>query len=277
MATRISGLLLCVAGSFVVSTAFAQDTTKINNFSIAAEVSNYKYKEPGVMKVTGTMYGVTGEYLNSGGVGRIKGTIPVQFRARFTYMQGNDLDYDGGYAVGNQHYSFKRGGVHQSYFDTVFAGGFEAKVSEKLFISPYLGFGYRYLLDKDDGAKYDRATNTLVLDYKREQTYYYLPLGADFKIPLGSGWRLAFNGEFDILLRGENTSHIRDGYGKREVRQNSGYGVRASTKVEKHLQSVGFFAEPFYRYWNISKSTEDHGWEPKNNTNEFGLRIGAIF
>jgi len=221
------------------------------------------------MKVTGTMYGVTGEYLNNGGVGRIKQTMPVQLRARFTYMQGNDLDYDGRLMSGTP---FKRDGVHQSFFDTIFAGGLEAKVSEKFSIAPYIGLGYRYLLDKDDGVAYDKVNGVYGIDYKREQIYYYLPMGADFKVALGSGWRLAFNTELDILLRGENKS---DGH---EFRQNSGYGTRVSAKVEKHLQSVGFFAEPFYRYWNISKSDTDGGWyEPKNNTNEFGLRIGVIF
>ena len=269
MATRISGLLLCVAGSFVVSTAFAQDTTKINNFSIAAEVSDYKYKEPGVMKVTGTMYGVTGEYLNSGGVGRIKQSMPIQFRARFTYMQGDDLDYDGRLMSGTP---FKRSGVHQSFFDTIFAGGLEAKASERFSIAPYIGFGYRYLLDKDDGIAYDKVNNVYGIDYKREQVYYYLPMGADFKVALGSGWRFALNTEFDVLLRGENKS---DGL---KFRQKSGYGTRASAKVEKHLPSVGFFAEPFYRYWSIGKSNVVDGYiEPKNNTNEFGLRVGASF
>jgi hypothetical protein len=148
-------------------------------------------------------------------------------------------------------------------------------VSEKFYISPYLGFGYRYLLDKDDKDPYD---------YKREQTYWYLPMGADFKMPLGSGWRLAANTEIDILLRGENKTHLFDGA---KFRQKNGYGLRASVKVEKNLQSVGVFVEPFYRYWNISKSNTklvtDGGvpvgyfLEPKNRTQEFGLRVGASF
>jgi len=275
MATRISGLLLCVAGSFVVSAASAQDVTKIHNFSIAAEASSYEYKEPGLMKLSGTLYGVTAEYLNNGGVGRIKESMPVQLRARLTYMQGNDLEYDGKLLGSGA--PFKRDGEHIYYYDVIFAAGFGIKATEKLFISPYLGVGYRYHLDKDDGIVYDKANSVYVVDPKREQTYYYLPLGADFKIPLGSGWRLAFNTELDLLLRGRNTT-TSELSGEHNFRQNSGYGLRASAKIEKHLQSVGFFAEPFYRYWNISKSDMDGIWyEPKNRTQEFGLRIGATF
>ena len=267
MATRISGLLLCVAGSFVVSAASAQDVTKIHNFSAAAEVSDYKYKEPGLMKYTGTMYGVTVEYLNNGGVGHIKRTIPVQLRARVNYMQGK-LKYDGAYWSGEP---LKFSGEKQYFVDTIFAGGLEARVSEKFSVSPYMGLGYRYLLDQGNG--HPDA-------YKREQTYYYLPIGADLKISPATTWRVSFNTEFDILLRGENRS---DGH---KFRQNSGYGLRASAKVEKNLQSVGIFVEPFYRYWNISKSDSKYGYdggvwysiyEPKNNTQELGLRVGVTF
>jgi hypothetical protein len=263
MATRISGLLLCVAGSFVISTAFAQDKTKIHNFGIAAEVSSYEYKEPGLMKYTGTMYGVTADYLNSGGVGRIKQTTPIQLRARLNYMQGK-LKYDGAYMSGG---SLKYSGEKHYFVDTIFAGGLEAKLGENSSVSPYLGFGYRYLQDKGDAHP---------ASYKREQVYYYLPMGADWKITPATTWMISFNTEFDILLRGENTTHLG---GEMEFRQKSGYGLRASAKVEKNLQSVGIFAEPFFRYWNISESdTNQYGfYEPKNRTQEFGLRIGASF
>jgi hypothetical protein len=266
-----------VAGSFVVCTASAQT----HNFSIAPEISSYEYKEPGVMKVSGTMSGVTAEYLNNGGVGRIKESMPIQLRARLTYMQSSNLDYDGGWFDNSGNSGpLKHDGVHQSYYDTVFAGGFGVKATEKLSISPYLGFGYRYLVDKDDGIHYGSSPfgPVAVRDYKREQTYYYLPLGADFKISMGSGWKLAFNTELDILLRGENKSHLGGADGTLKFRQNSGYGLRASVKVEKNLQSVGVFAEPFYRYWNISESNVNRGYiEPKNKTNEFGLRAGFSF
>jgi len=270
MATRISGLLLCVAGSFVVSTALAQDKTKIHNFNIAPEVSSYEYKEPGVMKYSGTMYGLTAEYLNNGGVGRIKQTMPIQLRGRVNYMQGK-LKYDGAYMSGEP---LKFSGQKNYFVDTIFAAGMEARVNEKFSVSPYLGLGYRYLQDKGDAHP---------ASYKREQTYLYLPIGADLKIYPATTWMVSFNTELDILLRGENKSHVSEWFGEDlKFRQKSGYGLRLSAKIEKNFQSVGVFAEPFYRYWDIKRSdieTNAYGAfvEPKNKTNEFGMRIGVSF
>ena len=276
MKTRINGLLLGMMGSFVFcAPSFAQDTGKTHNFSITPEISKYEYKEPGLMKLSGTMYGLSAEYLNNGGVGRIKGSVPIQLRGRFTYMYGK-LDYDGHLQniYTGERTPFKATNDKNYFFDTAFLGGVEFKLSEKLSISPYTGLGYRYLLDKK------RKKDPYNYDYKREQTYYYLPIGADLKVPLSSGWSLAFNTEIDVLLRGENKSHVDGGL---KFRQNSGYGWRLAAKVEKNLHSVGIFAEPFYRYWDIAKSNKDTGnsgasWlEPKNKTNEFGLRIGVTF
>jgi len=263
MATRICGLLLGVVGSFVFcSASFAQYAGKIHNFSVAPEVSSYEYKEPSVMKYTGTMYGLSAEYLNHGGVGRIKNSIPIQFRARFTYMYGK-LDYDGQLMSG---VPYKFTGAKNYFIDTVLAGGMEFKLGGDFSVSPYLGFGYRYLEDKGDA---DPAA------YKREQVYYYLPIGADWKKTLSPTWSLAFNTEVDVLLRGENTTHLSD---KMKFRQDSGYGLRFAAKVEKNLQSVGIFAEPFFRYWDIDKSNVKYGFlEPKNKTTEFGLRVGFSF
>ncbi|MCL2161107.1 MAG: hypothetical protein FWH56_04370 [Betaproteobacteria bacterium] len=291
MATRINGLLLGVVSSFAfMATSFAQDAGKIHNFSIAPEISSYEYKEPGLMKLSGTMYGVSAEYLNNGGVGRIKNSIPIQLRGRFNYMQG-DLQYDGHVAniYTGERWSYKAEKKEKNYFfDTAFLGGVEFKLSEKLSVSPYSGFGYRYLLDDNSS---ESSKNPY--PHKRKQTYYYMPIGADWKVPLASGWSLAFNTELDVLLRGKNTTNrYQTRYNpysensERNYRQKSGYGLRLSAKAEKNLQSVGVFAEPFFRYWDIAKSNtirwEDGGYiyeshEPKNKTTEYGLRVGVSF
>lgn len=226
------------------------------------------------MKLSGTMVGVSAEYLNNGGVGRIKGSIPVQLRARLNYMQGK-LDYKGGIVnfgtgeVTPYKYSGSKTDNKNYFFDTALLGGLEFKMGGNFYASPYIGFGYRYLEDKKSKDPFD---------YKREQAYYYLPVGADWKNPLASGWGLAFNTEVDILLSGRNTTHDVSDSGKLKFRQKSGYGWRLGAKVEKNLHSVDVFAEPFFRYWNISRSDIVHGFvEPKNRTEEYGLRIGVSF
>ena len=276
MKTRINGLLLGMMGSFVFcAPSFAQDTGKTHNFRIGAEVSSYEYKEPGLMKLSGMMYGFSTEYLNNGGVGRIKGSVPIQLRGRLNYMRGDDITYDGSYHSGG---SLKNTGKSGYFFDTAFLGGAELKLGGNFSAAPYMGLAYRYLIDNDDGGPGD---------YKRKQTYIYLPIGADWKKPLPSGWSLAINTELDVLLRGDNTSYVKHYYGTNlKFKQDSGWGLRLSVKTEKDFKAVGVFVEPFYRYWDIAKSNSvrytyggllHEAWEPKNRTNEYGLKFGVTF
>jgi len=274
MTTRASELLLGVMISFAFcATSFAQATKeKMHYYSIAPEVSSYKYKEsvasPFKAKLSGTMVGFSAEYLNSGGLGYIEKSIPVQLRMRFNYMQGS-LDYDGSLQdkYGNYMGPHKATGNKNYFVDMIFAGGLGFKLSEKFSISPYIGLGHRYLVDEENSND--------PYDYKREQTYYYMPIGADWKILPTPAWKLTLNTEADILLRGENYTHL---YGGMKFRQKSGYGFRTAFKIERNLKSMGIFAEPFYRYWEIKESDVVDGWiEPKNKTQEFGLRIGVSF
>jgi len=274
MVTRVCGLLLGVASSLTFSTmSFAQDLGKVHNFSVASEISSYEYKESGSMKLSGTMYGLSAEYLNNGGVGRIKERIPIQLRGRFTYMYGK-LDYDG-YLQNirtGERWPYETTGNKNYFFDMAFLGGVQFKLGERSSIAPYSGLGYRYLVDKDNPKD--------PYDYKREQIYYYMPVGADWKTPLASGWGLAFNTELDVLLSGRNTSYIYETSeaGKHKFRQKSGYGLRFAAKVEKDLHLLGIFAEPYFRYWDITKSNVVKSWiEPKNKTTEYGLRVGVSF
>jgi hypothetical protein len=92
--------------------------------------------------------------------------------------------------------------------------------------------------------------------------------------------------EFDHLLVGKQISHISDGgQGDSDSTntQNSGYGLKMSVLYEKNNLSVG----PYLHYWNIQKSDValsfqnnvlvGIGWEPKNNTVEFGLKLSRHF
>ncbi|MCL2644228.1 MAG: hypothetical protein FWD51_02080 [Betaproteobacteria bacterium] len=278
MLTRTSRLLLGLVISFsFCAVSFAQNPKeKVHYFSIAPEVSRYEYKEPGIMKLSGTMVGFSAEYLNSGGVGRIGKSVPIQLRARVNHMYG-ELDYDGGLQDmhGNYMGPYKSSRNRNQFIDMIFAGGLEFKLTEGFSVSPYLGVGYRYLVDKADGEYYGFI---YVRGHKREQTYYYIPVGLNWKISPAPSWRLTLNNEFDYLVRGENTTTTYHPTEEISFRQTSGYGFRSAVKVERDLRSVGLFAEPFFRYWNIKESNVVNGWvEPKNRTQEYGLRIGVSF
>ena len=60
--------------------------------------------------------------------------------------------------------------------------------------------------------------------------------------------------------------------------QNSGFGYRASIKIEHKSKGRAFTIEPFFRYWDIEKSEIAYelwgtGWEPANNTKELGVQF----
>jgi hypothetical protein len=257
-----------------------------HNFDAALEFSDYEYEEPGHMKVYGSMSGLSVQYLLDG---RFNESLSGQLRARYHYMSSasEDLTYEGSYIVSGEKLKYK--GDTFRYNDFVLALGVEARLTQKFSTAPYIGFGYRYHVDEKD---------SMPGDYEREQVYYYMPVGADWKLSMPHGWGVAFNTEVDFLLSGENTTHLYDRYGrdqKLKFRQTSGYGLRFSVKGEKDFGKVKAFVEPFYRYWNIAESDSQEGdlycctvgtteiwvrtplYEPKNNTKEFGLKIGVSF
>ena len=105
---------------------------------------------------------------------------------------------------------------------------------------------------------------------------------------LGGGWFWGLSGELDILLWGNQRSHIWsqgtwDWWDYDEWidnQQNRGYGLRGSVKLEKKGDKVDLIIEPFIRYWKINESDLD--WyhsaiEPTNSTLEAGLRITLGF
>ena len=162
---------------------------------------------------------------------------------------------------------------------------------------PYLGFGYRYLVN--DGSKVDEAA------YKRVSQYYYMPIGTKISKSFSSGFSITLTGEFDWLIAGEQSSRIGDliyqmSGGEVETDyvhnyQRKGWGARFGLKVDIPItKKIGLFVEPYYRMWKIQNS----GWgesdtthsgstywywydlpftEPFNTTRERGIRAGIYF
>ena len=163
--------------------------------------------------------------------------------------------------------------------------------------SPYSGLGYRYLSNGLSG----------VPGYRIQQ-YLYLPLGITARLQAGSHV-LSLNAEYDQLIHGWNTTY--DSYlGGGDVPatptappftlvgitdfsfdQHSGFGFRTSAKYQmnRHVS-----VEPYYIRWHISDSPVTNGtatftvngvtaqqpfgaYEPRNVTNEFGVKLGIRF
>ena len=270
---------LCLA-----SGAFAQD--HLHNFQMAYEASYYKYKEPGTMSLRARpKQGVSAVYTRRSVLsGDVNEDDPSFFSIDFRYMTG-DVDYDGARQNGTP---LQVDNLRDYYFETGLRLGSVYSLSQQWELWPYMGVGWRRLRN--------HLEESGMGGYMRQSTYWYLPLGFSTRYHQ-SGWNLVLNGEFDWLLSGTQYSGpVESGdplVGKlsgNDNKQNDGYGVRVSFKVQRDMGKVGLFVEPFWRYWHIQNSNIgakelvnypglylDGFYEPKNYTSEYGVKVGLAF
>ena len=131
------------------------------------------------------------------------------------------------------------------------------------------GFGYRWLYD-DWGGK---VSSTGAYAYDRQSRYWYLPMGIVIANN-NSGWRFQYN----YFIEGEQTSYLTNvpGYLNDIVNtQDSGNGFEVEYKFDNSWAV-------YLRSWDIDDSDlrvirttsgNSLGYEPKNETVEFGLTI----
>ena len=275
----LGGLLL----SLFALPAFAGD------FSVAAEFSDYGYKEPhmkGPIRNYGKMKGVSLRYTAWDLLGDYFSNTGNTFaRLEGIYMNGK-VDYDGYLqdSHGNIVGTAKSEDINDWYVDARVLAGQRYDFSLHFYMDPYVGIAYRYL--RDEGQKKSEYA------YLRQSNYLYLPVGTDFGFKTG-GFSLVVNGEFDILLKGRQESGTtkemsEQGFSDTTHHQSQGWGARFSLKVEQEVGQIAIFAEPFYRYWKIQDS--DVGFsiseqlmqyqasiEPFNITREYGVKVGIKF
>lgn len=253
-------------------------------FKVDAELFSFRYKEPGVMKDTGTMRGFYGHYAYRPSPGELLYTkITNLYKIEGRYSVG-EVDYK---AV--SHAELKniddwsaelRGIFGKEYVD----GPFTTII--------YSGAGYRYLNDNNSG-RLSTVGDTSYYGYQRESNYYYLPVGLEFSNQINNRWSVAILGEYDWLAYGLQISHLSDGNqflstrnDDAENKQDQGYGLRASLRLIRESGIVDLVFEPFIRYWDIEDSeivsifvdgATSNALEPENNTIETGLKIGFQF
>lgn len=162
--------------------------------------------------------------------------------------------------------------------------GKDMPLGQRFLLTPYIGLAYRYLNDDTGGM----ISSTGARGYERESRYFYLPVGAELAAQVTSQWKVSVKGEYDVFLQGEQTSKLSDvaGFADLENDQESGFGFRVSGKLSYMAENYEFFVEPFYRYWHIEDSNLSTsigsvfittGYEPENETQEIGGRIGVKF
>ncbi|HEX9184158.1 MAG TPA: hypothetical protein VF876_12955, partial [Burkholderiales bacterium] len=148
---------------------------------------------------------------------------------------------------------------------------------ERLRWSPYVGGGIRLLYNDLRGV-----SSTGAVGYRRESTYFYLPIGVTLRMPLADGWVIAPQVEYDIFVRGVQRSYLSDtglGFGDVSNEQSSGRGYRVQLMFESRRWTLA----PWLHYWDLKDSDLQPAglgvlvYEPANETREAGLELRYRF
>ena len=264
-------IVLIICSVFLALTICFAEPLPEQVWELGTEISHITYDEPDVMEEKGVMYGLSGSYTYRGQV------FPSEldkwmFKAegRFSYGQ---VDYEN---------SGTKDNIDDYIWEFRGLAGYDSSILKATIITPYIGFGYRYLNDDLTGT-----TSTGALGYEREQSYFYSPVGIKTITELENGWSIGVTLEYDIFWSGKNKSHFSDAnpaYNDLEFDQDEGYGCRGSIRFEKKGENIDYVIEPFIRYWNIKESDRDlltatstYYVEPKNNSTEIGIKFAAKF
>lgn len=271
-------LILVAALSFsIITSCFAAQNK--HTLELGTETSYIKYEEPGLMKETGSMYGIIGSYT---------------YRGQLVKLPKCMLKAEGRSAWGSLDYTSPISGGMKNIPDWLIElrglAGYDFEIGDSFpviwTITPYSGIGYRYLND-DSSGKYSSLG---ALGYERESNYIYGPVGLQVIADLKNNWLIGATAEYDIFWWGKQISHLSDvdsGLNDPKNRQKKGYGIRGSIIVQKKGEKLDLVIEPYIRYWNIRKSKDsdltyygtviDTVYEPKNNSTEVGLKLAVKF
>lgn len=263
MKHALSALLLAVSCAAIAQQEFNPLSTR-PGWELGAQGSRYEYTEPDFAKLSGNRLGlvVTRTWTDEAGLfGKL------DFRESY-----GRLKYEGSGTIDK---------VPDMLFELRALAGLDWAASSAS-LSPYLGLGYRYLLDNPTGY-----TTTGAIGYRRHSNYLYAPVGVTARWHMGGGWVLAPTLEADVFLYGTQVSKLSDtDLGLMDVtnRQSTGRGHRGSLVLEKDHWAFGAWAH----YWHIGKSDKQcftpvvngvclAGVEPENYTREAGLELRYRF
>jgi hypothetical protein len=159
-------------------------------------------------------------------------------------------------------------------FEGRLLGSYCIYIENQLDIEGYTGLGIRYLTTLPD----KRPSTTGHYNYFRRSEYDYIPVGVRVVKVLSNDVRFIGHLEYDLFLRGQQKSNIRNVTVK--DKQPHGYGARIGMdfQIPSSEYDVSYTLGIFSRYWNIKDSIiTNGGYEPKNSTQEYGVRLGLLF
>lgn len=245
---------------------------KPKNYTLefAPEAYWFFYDEPSLsVDDKGVMYGARLAFTQR------KERVPLVTRAEGRYAIGR-VDYDGSLQDGTPHTT---SGTDWTFEGQV-AFGYDI-MPGKTTVTPFVGVGYRYLLDNLESAN----------AYERSIEYLYSPIGIEIVAPFGESWTWGMKGEYDLFWRGWVDSHLEDvnpSFNTVQNIQDSGFGARVALFLRRTInQKRTLSIEPFIRFWDIDDSNTapltfsgvliGSGVEPANQTIESGLQVSIIY
>jgi hypothetical protein len=257
---------------------------KMHSFEFGPEISFIKYEEPNVnVSEEGIMYGFKAAYNYR------PDSVDLDFLTDFISVAHIDargafgqLDYEGSGTIDD---------ISNYVFETRAWIGKDFESDTGARITPYVGVGYRTLLDDGGGL----VSSTGAGAYDRRSQYVYIPAGFELRSSYATnGWQLGLDAEYDHLMRGWQDSDI-SGFltdsgdlilADAKNTQDKGYGVRGALHIIKKGDALDIDISPYIRYWKIEDSDIDivstsagpaGFYEPENESTEIGGSITAKF
>ena len=187
--------------------------------------------------------------------------LNVMFTTEVTYGQ---TEYNGSGTLTKDYYKFRYEG-YIPFFETGRS-------------RPFIGLGYRWLYDDSGGL----ISSTGKYGYDRRSQYFYIPIGFFFDF----NEKLSFKSQYNLFLHGIQTSYLSDvtSCGDLENDQTNGFGLDFIGDF-KLAENSSLFS--YYRSWAVDKSNIStstcgtsltlYGYEPKNETTEFGIGFSIKF
>ena len=300
--------------ALVSSAAFAQSgaesvlATPTGN-EISATVSGYDYKEPGAQNISihGAKFG--GDYTGTLSINRrhhwfaqvnvrgLTGNVTYDGWCSPFFITPNSVSPNGyELDIGDPSPCSESGDKDWYVEGRALAG--KDLIGARWALSPFAGIGLRHISNGTTGTAGYRTDN-----------YLYVPVGVTARTRVASDRALSLTVEVDPLLHGWQTTRDSalgggdvpatstapaftiDGFSDISFSQSGGWAVRASATYPLFARVS---VEPYYVYWNVRSSPVNYetvgftvngivaheqlgAYEPNNNTNEFGVRLGVRF
>lgn len=285
--TAKSFLVMIAVFGLAVAAAGAQGMP--GELNVGAEFAYFSYEEPDVMEEKGPLFGIYAEYaMRTPENDKINSWQDLLASYQNNYVFGIEGRFLGGQVDYDSRDTGSIDNINEYLFEIRGLAGYDFPAGEATatVLTPYIGIGYRYLDDNTGG----KSSTTGAAGYDRESHYVYMPFGLRANTPLEGPWSLGFNVEYDLFLDGTQESHLEDvssALSTLENDQNDGYGVRGSIQLARQAQTWNLLVEPFVRYWDIDESSVGvitcggtpcaAGYEPKNRSLEYGVKVGTKF